>query len=53
MYEYQVLVHLSGGTLYHLATVQTPEALGALLTALTACGEPQYSTIEIRIVPRG
>lgn len=52
MREYQVLVRLPGDVMYHLATVSTPDALGALVTALTACGEPQYSTIEVRIVPR-
>lgn len=53
MYEYQVFLHLPGDTLYHLTTAIMPDALGALLSALVSAGQPQFSEIVVRIVPKG
>lgn len=48
-FHYRIYVYLAGETKMTLCTVESPEAVGAVLTTLCKVEQPEYQRLEIEI----
>lgn len=48
-YRFQIWVYLAGETRMLLCTVESADAVGAVLTTLCGAAHPEYSRIEVEL----